>query len=345
MNDLQFECCQLLDKLCSIKITSKIKFFIKTRKILKNDVAFWPNALLVEALLMLDSEEAKNKVEEINKRWKNIDYRITNYDDYLMGYILLNSENVINTFDKEHLRKTLNDYLEKNDFEIYPYRLNESNKVYVDLLGMLPPYLAYEYSITNNKKYFNKAIQQFEKFNSFAFDKKFLLPYHGYDLKTGNKEGLLAWGRGLGWYLYGLSLTICNVWDTKLSIKEKENLKKMYLEVFDETIKYLKNDGSFSWHVIAKEGKSDSSATALILLSLLRLIDKNILEQDLYTEKMDKMYFYLESCIDGGKILNCSCECGGFGVYPQKYDSYAWSLGPAIMCFIYYRRIKGEKYE
>lgn len=336
------ECYEMLENSYSNPIIPQIKFFIKNRRIIKKDLAFWPNALIVYALLVINSDNSIEKVKEFNEMWKKNKYYISNFDDYLMAYLLLKNENILEKNDRKKLNKELKTFLNKNDFMIYPYRLDTPDKIYIDLLGMLPPYLAYEYTQTGDIVFIKKAIDQFLKFKEYGFDEQFNLPYHGYDLKSNSKEGLLAWGRGVGWYLFGLSEMISTVNEV---YDKKEELIKIYLDTFLNVMKYLNSDGSLSWQILGKESKKDSSATSLILLSFLNLAKNQIIDYRNYNEEILKMISFLKSCINNGKVINCSSECGGFGVYPQNYGCYPWSLAPTIICLIYFNQITGEHNE
>ena len=50
----------------------------------------------------------------------------------------------------------------------------------------------------------------------------------------------------------------------------------------------------------------------------------------------------LNDNIKDGKVYNCSAECMGLGLYPQIYNSYAWSVGPTLSCLKTLELLKEE---
>ena len=334
------ECIKMLRNSNQVKLLTKIKQIIKHGKIIKKDIAFWPNALLVYALIEINTKTSLQEVQRMNKKWYKQKYNIANFDDYLMGYLLLKSDKVLTESNRNLLISSLDSYLLTNNYKIFPYRLDSPTKVYIDLLGMLPPYLSYKYALTKDKELLLLAERQYTSFKEYGFDSTIILPYHGYDMKTKYKEGIVGWGRGIGWYLFGLAETISNI----SSNKEREYFLKLYFETFEVVLKYLKKNGLFSWQIIGIDSYEDTSATALILLSILKLMKEKIYTEDIYDKKIENMIKGLKRNTLNYKVMQCSSECGGFGVYPQNYGCYPWSLGPAVICFIYYQQLKGEKH-
>ena len=158
------------------------------------------------------------------------------YDDIFMAYILLTKTNLLNDMQikkiKENAKLSLSNYFGK----MIPYRNDDMNKIYIDLLGMVPQFLISCGVQENDKKSIEWGVRQFTEFIKNATDDETGLPYHAYDLVGGNKLGIIGWGRALGWLLIGLSESIISLSD-KYS-KEKNELIDIYNIYLEKIKKY-----------------------------------------------------------------------------------------------------------
>ena len=94
---------------------------------------------------------------------------------------------------------------------------------------------------------------------------------------------------------------------------------------------YQRKDGYFAWQLQAAEGPADTSATGMICAALRQGIGMGILDEAVYGQIVQVGRIALEKSEKNGRVYHCSGECEGFGQYPQRYDAYPWSLGPALM--------------
>lgn len=314
-------------------IKKNIKYLVKNKRFLKPNYFFWPNALILESLLLANPND-DFYVNKINNIWKKQKYKINNIDEYLMASKLLSS-NLLDDNSKKELETTLNSQLNLDRKYIYVYRESEPDTVYIDLLGMLPEYLIIQYNRTKNTDFIDIAYNQFVEFNNHALDSNSGLFYHGYNKSSNEKYGNIGWGRGLGWYLYGLS-NIIFLLNDDIQIKKFEIL---FTETINNVLIYKEN-GMFTWNIGFKGGHLDTSTSSFILYSLLK-----------YSIKFKTSKYYslireiLESILDyedEGKITNSSAECGGFGVYPQIYSCNQWSNGPFLSSLVMYNTYLGE---
>ena len=320
-NEVCAELIRMLEENKRYGFLTKIKKIIKIKSP-KRDIAFWPNALIIYALI---KEDAIDSVRVLMSDWKRRKYRIENYDDILMGYILLSKTDLLNSDDRLLLINSINKSIEKYYNKVVPYRSHEEHLVYIDLLGMLPQYLCWYGCNYNDNNYVQWAAMQFDEFIQNATDESTGLPYHVYDKKTGERLGLIGWGRSLGWIMIGLSESIISLTDRYS--EQREKIVEIYKNYFKIIKSYQRRDGGFSWHLLKKGDHLDSSATSMILMSAYIAKDYLNFSMD-DAESLEKMYKCLSDCYDNGKVLDCSAECGGVGIYPQKYDSYAWSVAP-----------------
>lgn len=293
----------------------------------KKDLAFWPNAMSIRALLLIDSGNVC-ALKTIAK-WRRNDFRIDKYDDILLAYYLVSKVKILNKKQSETLFETIKKSLNKYYGKMIPYRQSSERVIYIDLMGMVPQMLIYIGINENDENLIDWGILQFDQYLRYATDEKTGLPYHAYNIETGEKLGIIGWGRAIGWIMTGLSDSILELGDSFPG--KKNHLIGIYLKLLNAIEKYQREDGGFSWRLQAIKGHLDTSATGMILQSLLELKnERDILSKNVARAK--KMMKCLESNYSDGRIMNCSAECGGIGIYPQRYDSYAWSVAPYVVC-------------
>ncbi len=93
----------------------------------------------------------------------------------------------------------------------------------VDVLGVIVPFLV-EYSKTFNKpEAYSLALQQVEIYTKYGCDKETGMPAFAYNIDSPHiKIGSMNWGRGISWYVIGLSYI-----DTdKLDAESQETIKR-----------------------------------------------------------------------------------------------------------------------
>ena len=297
-----------------------VRFTMKSK-----DVAFWPNAQIMYAFSF-----DKNYCDIIQKQitlWEKHGFRIAKFDDVLMAYILMNKTHELTNKQKTIVKKNVLDALSYYVDTAIPYRKNSPDYIYIDLLGMVPQFLIMNGVEDNNEAMVDWAVKQFTSFIDKASDDKTGLLYHAYNKKSHEKLGIIGWGRAMGWFLTGLSESIL-LTKNRFPNHNKEllHLYKKYLKL---TSNYLRPNGGLSWQLQAIDGPLDSSATAMVLQSMCLIRDDL---NDSVDELICKMMHCLDGCYIDGKVLNCSAECGGAGIYPQKYDSYIWSVAPYAVC-------------
>src|SRR5690606_13464981 len=94
--------------------------------------------------------------------------------------------------------------MEDKDTGLVKYRKN-SNIYFNDTLGMIIPFLVKYYEITQDVRVLNICKKQIDFYNNYGLDEYSHLPVHGINMSYNNlKVGSANWGRGIGWYFYGL---------------------------------------------------------------------------------------------------------------------------------------------
>ena len=306
-----------------------IKRIIRPAHTPKKDTFFWPHALLTQSLEEAGEAEVLKRYYDL---WIEKGMPIHNIDNVMHGYSLLYVYEKTGEEKYKLAAERLYMFLVKYQREMQgciPYRKGNPNHIYVDGVGMIVPFLCRYGKMFEQREAMDLGIAQIRDFLESGMDEKSSLPYHGYDLKTGVKYGIIGWGRALGWLLLAMA-------DSYEFVDEKDRqwLSEVYRKLLINSLSYLRKDGYFSWQITAVEGPKDTSATAMIGYALKKgkiyLMNENMQQEDrvLVEDALKKIESAMVNSCKNGKIYDCSGECHGFSQYPQVYGAYPWSLGP-----------------
>ena len=203
---------------------------------------------------------------------------------------------------------------------------------------MIVTFLCRYGKIFDKKEAVEEGINYLRNFLKNGMDKKTGLPYHGYDVETKIKYGIIGWGRAVGWLMLGLADSLEYLPQSSV----RDELYSEFKKLIDVSMEYWRDDGYFSWQLTAIDGPKDTSATAMIGYAIQKAIKYEVIYEqqnmDKGTRINNKKYedvvagikvAIISSC-KNGNIYNCSGECEGFSQYPQVYGTYPWSLGPGV---------------
>jgi rhamnogalacturonyl hydrolase YesR len=337
-----------------------VKKDILHRELQTPDMIRWPKGMLLLGLLRAgDIETACEYLD----RWIESGADSTSIEDVLAGQTLLElaenqhdkSQSAISISDRrisvytecsDNMAKYLLSY-ECDEEGSLPYSIKAHNEhIYADSIGMICPFLMM-YGIKNGQqKYINMALQQINNFMKNAIDDKTGLPYHGYRYKDHEKYGIIGWGRAAGWLMMGMSgcLRAADIKERKIMAgqsadledrNEMSELKQYYDDLANVLIDYQREDGLWGWNIADTDSQTDTSASAMILYSLSQYpMDKENAGISGTPEVLQRGIHGLEKYITkDGKVVQCQAECGGFGIYPERFGSYPWSVGMTLAFF------------
>lgn len=162
---------------------------------------------------------------------------------------------------------TLYDFLLKsvNNEGIITYRKGQKI-LYVDVLGMIVPFLTNYSVITSTQEPIKLAKKQISFFIENGLDKQDYLPVHGFDLRSKNDIGSTNWGRGIGWYYIALA----NMY--KLDHSYSQELQGLH-----NSLMRIQNSDKLWSQFPGSSDVFDSSATTMFLYS--ERMSNNIDEQ------------------------------------------------------------------
>lgn len=255
-------------------------------------------------------------------------------DDALSGLALIELHQITKDEKYKQAADTVAQYLfqhETDECGSLLYRPAQQNGyIFADMIGMVCPFLC-KYGVTyDSNTAINLAVTQITNFIAYGMDEKTGLPYHGYELESGMKYGVIGWGRAVGWLMIGMSETLALLEESRPSY---EAMKQAYRRMVDKVEAYQLAGGWYTWQLPAKEGPVDTSATAMILYAISRSLNTKVLI-GIHKSRMLRGLEALQSIVTDGEVPNALAECQGFSMYPQVYGSYPWSLGPAISLFV-----------
>lgn len=317
-----------------------IKRLIKPKDTPKRDSFYWTHAMLTQAL------ETAGDVDILKKyydAWIEKGLPIYNVDNIMNGYSLLyvyektKDEKYKQAADK--LYEWVCEY-KKQMGNPLPYRKHHPTHVYVDGLGMIVPFLCRYGAMFDNQDAVSLGADQVLDFLKYGMDEVTGLPYHGYDTKTKVKQGIIGWGRAVGW----LMLAMADSMEYLPEGKEKQEIAVAFKKLVITVCQYFRKDGYFSWQLPAMEGPKDASAVAMIGYAMKKgrtipgyaenneeKADVDCRGQKISVESVLKqLQDALRNSSRNGKIYDCSGECDGFSQYPQVYGVYPWSQGPGL---------------
>lgn len=212
-----------------------------------------------------------------------------------------------------------------------PGNPNSNNYVYAETIGMVCPFLAKYGRIYENAGAYNLAVAQIQNFVQFGLDEKLVLPYHAYDSQSRMKMGIIGWGQAVGKLMMGMSETLYYMETDKPGY---ETVKQAYRRLVDKVEAYQMEGGLYNWQLLAKEGPADTAASAMILYSVAQSLEDKVLI-GIHKNRMIRGVEAIKACIqEDGTLPGASAECKGINNYPVVFDSYPWSIGPAMSLLV-----------
>ena len=328
------------------KIKYRIERLLKPKDTPRIDPFFWPQALLTQTL---EEAEQLEVLLLYYDKWYKAGVTIYHIDNIMNGYSLVYVYLKTGNIKYKKMMDKLCDYLcsyYKEYGNIMPYRGNHPTHIYADELGMIVPFLCRygeSFGVQEAVELGQKLLIDFlEK----GMDETTGLPYHGYDVNTGVKYGIVGWGRAVGWLLLGMADSVEFMRDSR----EKEIIVIAFQQLVKNSFQYFKESGYFPWQLPAREGPVDTSATAMIAYAIVKgkrtaylrcdcemdeLMGKTLPAGRLSMEEvLKRMEKALIQSYQEGQIMDCSGECEGFSQYPQVYGGYPWSNGPTLRFFL-----------
>lgn len=309
----------------------------------RRDPMGFPQAVLAKGMMdyykiHINSEEAKEILDVVKRyydRWIFRGMKIRNIDDAYAGMALLDLFQITKKEKYKEAADKLVDFLKEaptDETGSFIYRPEENRGyVYAEGIGMTCPFLVKYGSLFGDFDAINIAVTQINNYMQLGMDEKSLLPYHGYDSSNGMKMGIIGWGNATGILMLGMSETLHYL---NPEFQETEIIRMAYRRMVDKVEAYQMDGGLYNWCLNAKEGPADTGASAMILASIAQAIkDKALI--GIHKSRMLRGVEAIKACIqEDGTLPGASVLSPGFNVYPIEFNSYPWSIGPAISLLV-----------
>lgn len=296
------------------------------------DRFFWPHAMMAQALWQhyetSGDEAVLSLLEEYYNKHKS-DVKSIKYPDTIMnGYTLIDLYKKTGNEEYGLMLKSMAEYLKTapraKDGSIL-YRSNQKEIVYADTIGMIVSFMCRYGAKTGDSELQELAIKQVVNFIQSGMDGESGLPYHAYNAETKTKQGIIGWGRAVGWILMGIADGA-----SYLDDNQKARLTDGLDKLIEATVKYQRQDGLFSWQLQAVDGLEDISATGMILSSIKTLLDQGLIKDE-YKDIIDKGLKAITNQL--GAYNKCLAECEALSCYPQVYGEYPWGTSVVVELF------------
>lgn len=297
----------------------------------KRDFISWPNGLL--ALAIEDNDIEDEVLDRYADQWISKGSLIRSVEDAVSGLAFL----VKGEGKFEDAARKIYEYLlsaPKDQEGSFLYNPNQNNEyIFVDMIGMVCPFLTLWGKKYSSDEAYDIAETQIINFVKYGMDDEMLLPFHGYELCTDSKLGIVGWGRAVGWLLMGEAGYLAYAPKDRPNYDVIENQFKITL---DTIRKYQNGSDLYEWKIDIFPKKIDTAASAMILNSIATWIERKRLEKcdeiefSQYFEMLEKGSVELFTYIKKGKVYGAQAECLGLGLHPDKFGAYPWSLGPTI---------------
>lgn len=214
---------------------------------------------------------------------------------------------------------------------LLPYR---GKKLYLDQIGIMGAFCVRASRFFGTDRFAEILEQQilFTLKHQCAEDSSF--PYHSYDLTSGERQGRNSWGRGLGWWLMGISAYLAG---NCQSAEHRDEILQYSVRCIAE-LGRLQDDNGYLYEDVMSRQHIDTSATAMCGFAACEIC--NACRQELTAEEYEAMLQFAEKCAeavslstdDDGRVTDCSGECKNYGDYSTEFGSY-YAEGPALMLF------------
>lgn len=296
-----------------------------------NTIQSWQTGLVYLASIERENKHYWDRFINEDGKWKLIPDEI---DYSLLAYAILKDCD-----DKEKIKIAMDEM-----YQLIIKRIGEDGCIcyrdyckedrYVDTVGFVSPFLAL-YGITYDCKGARKlAVKVITEYYSNGFHKDLFLPIHAYNSKTLCPLGIYGWGRGVGWFLLGIT-------DAYIILKD-EKLKSIILELSEKYMDYQRDDGSFSSIVQLKQNPESSSTS---VFAYFYAVCAEIFDSYKYFEIANNAVHYLMKITRrNGEIDFSQGDTKGIGFYSLTSDIMPFTQGMACRAsYIIKRMVK--KYE
>lgn len=198
-------------------------------------------------------------------------------------------------------------------------------EILVDTLGMMAGF-CYSFSKAfGTDELADIADRQIKYTEDSVIDPESGYPFHSCRFTEGIQAGSSTWGRGIGWYLIGL---------TDYTLYHSDQ-KDRLLQVFRKVFSCQDRDG-FLYDDLKQPTHIDTSPTCMAALCLAKCIQQGLFDEaesrSLAPFLAKSVRALCRSVSESGEVMDCSGECRGPGAYSAEFGNY-FSQGYTLALF------------
>lgn len=202
--------------------------------------------------------------------------------------------------------------LEQNKINIVLYRKKDTRQL-SDVIGMICPFLVRYEEIHKDDASLMMSLRQLQFYIKYGVDKDTFLPCHGIHLKTTIKVGPTNWGRGIGWYIIGLSEYV-----------QQKGVFTVELDGLIATLDKLKTDDSIWTQFPGSDTHFDASSTTMYMYAI------NLSKPGTYS-RQDVLKILGKFIREDGTITSTSGDTYNINRYSKTFGDSELSQGMLLM--------------
>ena len=211
---------------------------------------------------------------------------------------------------------------------LLPYR---GKKLYLDQIGIMGSFCVRASKFFGKEKYVKILEDQILFTLTHQCTDDSIFPFHAYDLESGTTQGRNSWGRGIGWWLTGISALLSGA---GMIMEQKTELLNYFIRCI-AALSDLQDEKGYLYEDIASMNHIDTSATAMCGYSAAEVCCA--CRDALKPEEYEMMLQFAKKCADAvllsvddsGSVMDCSGECNNYGDYSTEYGSF-YAEGPTL---------------
>ena len=211
---------------------------------------------------------------------------------------------------------------------LLPYR---GKILYLDQIGIMAPFCVRALKFFGTERYVKILEKQILFTLTHQCSEDSVFPFHAYDIENGNTQGRNSWGRGIGWWLTGISALLSGA---GTFMEQKTELLDYFVKCI-AVLSDLQDKNGYLYEDIAAMNHIDTSTTAMCGYASAEVCYAR--KDDLKPEEYEMMLRFAEMCAgavllsadESGNVTDCSGECNNYGDYSTEYGSF-YAEGPAL---------------
>lgn len=298
----------------------------------RNAIQHWQKAALILGLTACYKKTKNSQCQKqidlfLKSNFQNGDWQVPpkEIDSVILAYAVLNIDWINHQEYKQIYDSAYKVILDLVGTDgTVAYRNHTLEYRFVDTIGFICPFLVLFGLKFDKPEAINLSVKQITTFNENGLFPNTNIPCHTYNINSKLPVGLFGWGRGLGWYAIGL----IDAWHIlPEDHPSKKILEKSVVAFAKMALQFQNDNGSWSWIVLDKTSRMDSSATATLAWFFANAATVDSISFDCTSAK-EKAINYLKSVTRrDGAIDFSQGDTKTIGVHSTEFDILPFTQG------------------